>query len=106
MSSWSAYNHGRSIGKTSAEGGLIMRDEEHPGGARITFKRGSGYISVSCYLYGWMDHTRFFGTASDAQREYVAMKAALLTVLDVINTENVKDIKIWEAISEFVRRFP
>ena len=106
MSSWSAYDNGRSIGKLSAEGGLVMRDEEHSGGARITFKRGSGYISVSCNLYGWVDHTRFFGTASDAQREYVAMKAALITVLNVINTDNVKEIKIWEAISEFVRRFP
>jgi len=106
MSKWFAYDNGRSIGKTSPEGGLIMRDEQHPGGARITFKRGSGYISVSCILFGWVDHTRFFGTASDAQREYVAMKAALTDVLDVINTVDVKEIKIWEAISEFVRRFP
>ncbi|MBL8101612.1 MAG: hypothetical protein JNM02_03705 [Anaerolineales bacterium] len=106
MNRWAAYDNGRSIGKISPEGGLIMRDEEHPSGARITFKRGKGYISVSCNLYGWMDHTRFFSTASDAQREYVAMKAALIHVLDVINTDDVKDIKIWEAISEFVRRFP
>ncbi len=106
MSNWSAYDNGRSIGKTSAEGGLIMRDEVHSGGARITFKRGSGYISVSCNLYGWVDHTRFFGTASDAQREYMAMKDALASVLDVINTEGAKEIKIWEAISDFVRRFP
>ena len=106
MSNWSAYDNGRSIGTLSAEGGLIMRDEVHPGGGRITFKRGSGYISVSCNLYGWADHTRFFGTASDAQREYVAMKAALTSVLDVINTEGVKEIKIWEAISDFVRKFP
>lgn len=106
MSNWIPYDQGSSIGKVSAEGGLIMRDEEHPGGARITFKRGGGYISVSCHLYGWMDHTRFFGTTNDAQREYVAMKAALISVLNVINTEGVKDIKIWEAISEFVRRFP
>ncbi|MBI3152163.1 MAG: hypothetical protein HYZ21_08525 [Chloroflexi bacterium] len=106
MSNWLAYDDGRTIGKVSAEGGVIMRDEEHPGGARITFKRGSGYISVSCNLYGWMDHTRFFGTVSDAQREYVAMKAALTSVLDVIGANGVKEIKVWEAISEFVRRFP
>lgn len=106
MSNWSAYDNGRSIGKISAEGGLIMRDEEHSGGGRITFKRGGEYISVSCYLYGWVDHTRFFSTTADAQREYVAMKAALSLVLDVINTEGVKEIKIWEAISDFVRRFP
>lgn len=106
MSNWFAFDDGRSIGKTSAEGGVILRDDEHPSGARITLKRGSGYISVSCNIYGWMDHTRFFGTVSDAQREYVAMKAALTSVLDVIGANGVKEIKVWEAISEFVRRFP
>lgn len=106
MSNWSAFDDGRSIGMAGAEGGVIMNDEEHPSGARITFRRGTGYISVSCNLYGWMDHTRFFDAASDAWREYAAMKAMLDEVLAVINTDGVKDIKIWEAISDFVRRFP
>ncbi len=106
MSNWFAFDDGRSIGKISAEGGVILRDDEHPGGARITLKRGSGYISVSCNLYGWMDHTRFFGTVSDAQREYVEMKTALVSVLEVIGTKNLKEIKVWEALSEFVKRFP
>ncbi|MBE0682103.1 MAG: hypothetical protein IH589_09310 [Anaerolineales bacterium] len=106
MSNWFAFDDGRSIGKISAEGGVILRDDEHPGGARIILKRGSGYISVSCNLYGWMDHTRFFGTVSDAQREYVEMKTALVSVLEVIGTKNLKEIKVWEALSEFVRRFP
>ncbi|WKZ36765.1 MAG: hypothetical protein QY332_02335 [Anaerolineales bacterium] len=106
MSNWSAFDDGRSIGMVGAEGAVIMNDEEHPNGARIILKRGRGYISVSCNLYGWMDHTRFFGSDSEAQREYAAMKAMLDEVLAVINTDGVKDIKIWEAISEFVRRFP
>lgn len=106
MNNWFAFDDGRSIGKISAEGGVILRDDEHPGGARITLKRGSGYISVSCNLYGWMDHTRFFGTVSDAQREYVEMKTALVSVLEVIGTKNLKEIKVWEALSEFVKRFP
>lgn len=106
MSNWFAFDDGRSIGKISAEGGVILRDDEHPGGARITLKRGSGYISVSCNFYGWMDHTRFFGTVSDAQREYVEMKTALVSVLEVIGTKNLKEIKVWEALSEFVKRFP
>ncbi len=106
MSNWFAFDDGRSIGKISAEGGVILRDDEYPGGARITLKRGSGYISVSCNLYGWMDHTRFFGTVSDAQREYVEMKTALISVLEVIGTKNLKEIKVWEALSEFVKRFP
>lgn len=106
MSNWVVYDHGKSIGTVSAEGGAILFDEEHPDGARITFKRGTGYISVSINIYGWMDHTRFFTSDSEAQREYKTMKSAVMVVLHTIRTAGVKDIRIWEAISEFVRRFP
>ncbi len=106
MSSWSIYNKGKTIGTTTAEGGLILSDEFNDDGARITLKRGNSYVSVSLHIKGWMDHSRFFSTDSDAQREYRAMRSAVITVLTVINTEGVSEIKIWEAISDFVRRFP
>ncbi|MCL4267909.1 MAG: hypothetical protein KJZ72_00120 [Anaerolineales bacterium] len=106
MSSWSSFNQGRSIGTVSPEGGRILYDEEHEGGARITLKRGSGYISVSLNIYGWLDHTRFFNSDSEAQREYRTMRKAVNEMMDLINREGVSDLKIWEAISDFVRRFP
>jgi hypothetical protein len=106
MSSWFAYNHGRSIGTVGAEGGVILRDEEHRNGVRITLKRGEGYISVCCNIYGRMDHTRFFGSLGEAQREYLLMKASLGNMIENVLTEDAKDIKVWEAISQFVRRFP
>jgi hypothetical protein len=106
MSNWAAYDNGRSIGKVSTEGGVIMLDDEHDLGARITLKKGSGYISISCHIYGWTDHTRFFGSLTEAEREYAAMKTALSGVVGVIESAGAKDIKVWEAISIFVRRFP
>jgi hypothetical protein len=106
MSSWLAYDDGRSIGKVSSEGGVILLDDEHPAGARLTLKRGNGYVSVSCNLYGRMDHTRFFGTVSEAQREYGTMKSGITEVIDFIQSTGLKELKVWEAISEFVRRFP
>ncbi|MBI3168782.1 MAG: hypothetical protein HYZ22_09910 [Chloroflexi bacterium] len=106
MNSWSIYNKGRTIGTTSAEGGLILSDEINESGARITLKRGNSYVSVSLHIQGWMDHTRFFNTDADAQREYRAMRSAIATVLNIINTQGVSEIKVWEAISDFVRRFP
>jgi len=106
MSSWSIYNHGKTIGTKGAEGGVILSDESHEKGARITLKRGDAFISVSISIRGWMDHTRFFATDADSQREYRAMRAAVLNVLNVINAEGATEIKIWEAISEFVRRYP
>jgi hypothetical protein len=106
MSNWFAYHDGRSIGSVSAEGGVILRDEEHEVGARITLKRGSRYISVSCNVYGWMDHTRFFGSVTEAQREYVLMKSSLGNMVNNILLAGKSDLKMWEAIAEFVRRFP
>lgn len=106
MSSWSIYNKGKTIGTTTAEGGLILSDESNDDGARITLKRGNSYVSVSLHIHGWMDHTRFFSTDADAQREYRAMRAAVINVLTVINAEGASEIKVWEAISDFVRRFP
>ena len=106
MSSWFAYKGGRSIGSVGAEGGEILRDEEHEAGARVTLKRGSSYVSVSCNVYGWMDHTRFFGSVADAQREYALMKSSLTDMVENILLAGGSDLKMWEAIAEFVRRFP
>ncbi len=106
MSNWVAYDNGNSIGKVSAEGGVILRDEQHTRGGRVTLKQGKTFISVSCYIYGWIDHTRFFYTVADAQREYVIMKNILGSMLDDILAAGAKDIKMWEAIADFVRRFP
>jgi len=106
MSSWIIFDKGRSIGKISAEGGVILRDEEHKQSVRITLKRGSGYISVSCNIYGRMDHTRFFGTVSEAHREYILMKSSLGNMIENVLSTGPKDVQVWEAISQFVRRFP
>ncbi len=106
MSNWFAYDDGRSIGSAGAEGGVIMRDEEHIHGARLTLKRGGSYVSVSCNIYGWMDHTRFFGSVVEAQREYLLMKPSLANMVENILAAGKSDLKMWEAIAEFVRRFP
>jgi hypothetical protein len=106
MSSWYAYDDGRSVGSVGAEGGVILRDEEHEAGARVTLKRGSSYVSVSCNVYGWMDHTRFFGSVTEAQREYILMKSSLGNMVENVLLAGKSDLKMWEAIAEFVRRFP
>jgi len=104
MSIWAAFDDGRSIGKVSSEGFVILRDDEHEQGARITLKRGANHISISCNIYGKMDHTRFFKTIPDAEREYNPMKRELEKI--VRNIKATKDqIQMWMEISEFVRRF-
>jgi hypothetical protein len=104
MGSWAAFDDGRSIGRISAEGCVILRDDEHEMGARITLKRGTKYISISCNIYGKMDHTRFFKTIAEAEREYNPMKRDLGRILDNIK-ETRDQIQMWLEISEFVRKF-
>jgi hypothetical protein len=106
MNNWFVYGGGNTIGSVGAEGGLVLRDEEHELGARLTLKRGETYVSVSCSIYGWMDHTRFFGTVTDAQREYLLMKPPLTSMVENILSDGKSDLKMWEAIADFVRRFP
>ena len=89
----------------SPEGGVIVRDEEHPLGARIILKEARGYISISCNISGRIDHSRFFRKMSEAQNEYDLMKDELVKVAKVISSARFSDIKGWEAIAVFVSKF-
>ena len=106
MSKWNPYNRGRSIGVKGSEGSVIVRDEEHPLGARMTIKQGKDYVSVSCNIAGKIDHTRFFKEMRAADREYTVMQKEMEKVLSAISSVKAADIKVWEAISTFVARFP
>jgi hypothetical protein len=98
MNNWVLYDDGRSIGRIGFEGGVIVRDEEHISGDR--------HVSVSCNIYGCIDHTRFFNTVPDAERDFVMMKSELGQMMDSLAAGVVEASKKWEAISDFVRRFP
>jgi hypothetical protein len=106
MNSWIAFDDGRSIGKVGAEGGVILRDEKHPLGGRITLKRGKTHITVSCKIRGWIDHTAFFKSILDAERGYTLMKRSLTTVVEMSAAARRGDVTVWEAISDFVAKFP
>jgi len=106
MSDWQPYNQGRSIGIKGSEGSEIVRDEEHPLGARMTIKQGQDYVSVSCMISGKIDHTRFFKEIGAAEHEYITMKEELAKVMDAVSSAKAADVKVWEAITGFVARFP
>ena len=93
MSDWKPFNRGRSIGTRSPEGGVIVRDEVHPLGVRITLKEAREYISIS------------FTKMSDAQNEYEVMKNELVKVAKTISLAKSSNIKAWGAIAAFVSRF-
>ena len=58
MTDWLPFENGTTIGATGSEGGVILRDELHPHGARITLEQTSTGFAITCGIYGWMVHTR------------------------------------------------
>lgn len=110
---WEPFDHGKSIGSVGTEGGTILIDDEHDLGARITLER-DGHIapfSITCGIYGWTFHTRFFADRAEGERELEEMKAVLSNILTLIpeTTDPLCDRKmrdVGEAISRFVERFP
>jgi hypothetical protein len=111
--SWYPFDNGKSIGQRGSENGIIIRDEEHGDGARITLER-DGHIApfaITCGIYVWMFHTRFFSNEPEAQCEFESMKSELARICSTIPLTTDPEVgsksrAVADAISEFVRRFP
>jgi hypothetical protein len=110
--SWLPCDDGASLGERGCEGGVILRDDEYRGGARITLERGGfAPFSITCGVYGWMVHTRFFSTLPEAEREYALMQPDLAAIVDSQPLAADPDVDakmdaVTAAIGRFVDRFP
>lgn len=117
---WCPFQDGSTIGSEGSEGGLTIRDEEHPDGARITLERTekrrlfrspiAGY-AITCGLYGWMVHTRFFDSENSARAAYDDMKDSLERLIDMLPLESDAEVEqklsdVVDAISAFIKEFP
>jgi hypothetical protein len=110
---WMTFDSGNSIGQRGSENGIILRDDEHPFAARITLEREghTAPFTITCGIYGWMMHTRFFGTQQDAETEFEQMKYRLAEILNIIplktdpNVEEKMEL-VSDAISKFVQQYP
>jgi hypothetical protein len=111
--SWHIFDGGKSIGLAGSESGVIVRDEEHNDGARITLERDTknAPFAITCGIYGWMVHTRYFGLEPQAQAEFDSMSTELSKIIATIPLKTAPDVHeksqaVCESIAEFVRRFP
>lgn len=109
---WVPYDDGGSIGEAGSDGGVIVRDEEYRGAARITLERGGfAAFSITCGVYGWMVHSRYFAALPEAEREYDAMRPALAAIVDALplaadpGADAQTDAAI-DMLGRFVDRFP
>ena len=111
--SWSAFDEGRTVGHHGSEDGVIVRDEEHKLGARITLERDASNapFAITCGIYGWMFHTRYFGSEERAAADFERMKLGLAQILHIIPLKDDPESRVKmraasDAIAAFVERFP
>lgn len=99
---WSSFNGGATIGQIGSESGVIVRDVEHPLGARITLERAGrcAAYAITCGIYGSMVHTRFFADEVEALQQFEAMEQALTEILKVEGDE------LTEAVERFMEQYP
>lgn len=108
---WTAFDDGKSLGTGGSEGGIIRRDEEHDFGARITLEEGGSVApwAITCGIYGWMFHTRYFGSGEEGNRDFEQMKVGLEEVLQIVppkgDASPEKMSAVSSAIEAFVERF-
>ncbi len=107
------------MGTRGSEDGLILQDEEHPLGARITLESEIRFgtadpapipFAITCSIYGLFFHTRFFAREADARGAFTEMKLELARILALAASETASDEetrhRVFDAVSAFVQRFP
>lgn len=109
--SWHTAEKGSTLGQTGSEQGVIQRDEEHALGARIALERGCPEtpFAVTCGIYGWMVHTRFFGEQAEAEAQYEAMKKSIAELLDAAESadgEDGRDQMLRDGVGTFLEVYP
>lgn len=110
-SDWHPSESGATLGQTGSEEGIIVRDEEHSLGARITLERAASVapFAITCGIYGWMIHTRFFSSQLEAETQYDLMKTSLSALLEA--AEQTAEIDggrqdMFDGIDKFIGTYP
>jgi len=106
LSDWTPFEDGDSLGTKGSEGGTILIDLEHPQGARITLERGGEVapFAITCGVFGWIAHTRFFAQSDEATGAFSEMLSPLAELSAEVRLGPRSSAA--EATEAFVRRFP
>ncbi len=109
--SWRPFEEGATLGQPGSEQGIILCDEEHVLGARITLERATSVapFAITCGIYGWMMHTRFFASEVEADAQYEQMKDALSALLEAAEqTASIDGGRkvMMDGTDEFIGNYP
>lgn len=86
---WLPMDSGKTIGTRGSEGGVIVLDEEHTAGARISLEQGCSHVpwAVTCGIYGGFLHTAFASSEAEGRAKYSAMKLDLEGIMNEEDNE-------------------
>jgi hypothetical protein len=81
--SWRLAEGGSTLGLAGAEGGTIVRDEEHPAGLRLTLEEDASrsFHALTCTVSGWLVHRRYFDSDAKAAAAWDEMQPALVELV-------------------------
>ena len=110
---WEPFDTGGTIGQEGSENGTIIRDEEHlrVRASLLSAPTPTAQFAITCGVYGWMVHTRFFSIKADAFAQFEAIKGALPEIIATIPATDDPDADakiqgISEALKLFIQRYP
>jgi hypothetical protein len=111
--SWRPAAGGSTLGLEGAEGGTIVRDEEHPAGLRLTLEEDASrsFHALTCTVSGWLVHRRYFDNDARAVEAWEEMKPALVELVMQLPAGGAKGLDpatraAGAKLGAFLARFP
>lgn len=99
---WIQFKAGEELGQKGSEGGIIVRDEEHIEGARITLEKDGNIApySITLGIYGLMFHTHFCSTLEEGNLYFERFK---LKIEEILNLYGQDDERCQATIEELIQ---
>lgn len=99
---WTLFDDGSTIGTKGSEDGVIIKDEEHNSGARITIEKEVGNsipFAITCGIYGLFVHT-VYCSDSEVMIKYESMKHDIDKLLKELSNDNMSGL-----IDDFINKY-
>lgn len=116
---WIPFEDGRTLGGEGSEQGRVVLDEEFLESARISLekdcprKEGAAAtpFALTCGIYGWMVHTRYFKSRDVADRALREMQQRLAEIVEILPSAHDPELEskmedVHREIVRFVENFP
>jgi hypothetical protein len=105
---WEIFDQGFTINQLGSENGIIIRDEVFPDYSRITLEKDTptAPFAITCGIFDWLVHTRYFASQKQADSEFELMKKELTRIVMLFSDAKDESRNITLECKKFVELFP